>query len=75
MGFCLAPRDFDDCYNPVIVAWLAEDPSEANTLLKALCPVPKRCKKLSICTFMDDVTKLSTWEVGPLAMEVQRSSN
>ncbi|CAK0911273.1 unnamed protein product, partial [Prorocentrum cordatum] len=64
MGFCLAPRDFNDCYNPVIAAWLAEDPNDANRLLKALCPVTKRYSNLSICTFMDDVTKLSMWEGG-----------
>ncbi|CAK0896403.1 unnamed protein product, partial [Prorocentrum cordatum] len=25
MGFCWAPRDFDDWYNPAVAAWLAED--------------------------------------------------
>eukprot|EP00959_Pyramimonas_sp_CCMP1952_P294806 6166042-Pyramimonas_sp.AAC.1 len=64
MGVCLAPRDFNDCYNPVIAARRAEDPNEANNLLEALYPVPKRCRTLWIGTFMDDVTKLSTWEGG-----------
>eukprot|EP00959_Pyramimonas_sp_CCMP1952_P067368 1406049-Pyramimonas_sp.AAC.1 len=62
MGFCLAPRDFNDCYSPVVKKWVEADDNGASRLLSAACPVMGSEVNLSVVTSMDDIAKMSVWE-------------
>eukprot|EP00959_Pyramimonas_sp_CCMP1952_P168183 3514419-Pyramimonas_sp.AAC.1 len=65
MGFCLAPRDFNDCYNPLIDKWNGHLNEQDITygLLRTRSPAMKAGEEVDIglATFMDDVTRTHVW--------------
>eukprot|EP00959_Pyramimonas_sp_CCMP1952_P425542 8913895-Pyramimonas_sp.AAC.1 len=60
MGFTLAPRDFNDSYNPIVTGWLeGEREQEGQQVNDTLHPINEKCYDLSISTFMGDITRIT----------------
>ncbi|CAK0828160.1 unnamed protein product, partial [Prorocentrum cordatum] len=76
MGFTLAPRDFNDVYNPVVSEWLdGEREQEGQCINDTLHPISMKMLDLSISTFMDDITKITMLPIGALPEEIAEQMN
>eukprot|EP00959_Pyramimonas_sp_CCMP1952_P306290 6410408-Pyramimonas_sp.AAC.1 len=60
MGFTLAPRDFNDSYEPIVAGWLeGEGEQEGQQVNDTLDPIHEKYYDLSVSTFMGDITKIT----------------
>ena len=74
MGFTLAPRDFNDCYNPKVDQWRQNLRTVdcTNAWLDAVspCDPSRRVVDLSSATFMDDISTIQIFAAPPSVADV-----
>ena len=74
MGFTLAPRDFNGCYNPRVQQWLQRLRTVdcTNFWLEAInpCAPSQKLVDLSCTTSMDDISRIQLFAGPPSVAEV-----
>ena len=74
MGLTLAPRDFNDCYNPRVQQWLQRlrTVDSTNSWLEAINPraPSQKLVDLSCATFMDHISRIQLFAAPPSVAEV-----
>ena len=79
MGFTLAPRDFNDCYNPRVKQWLQRlrKVDNTNSWLEAIspCAPSRKLVDLNCVTFMDDIRRIQLFAAPPSVAEVVNKKN
>ena len=76
MGFTLSPRQFNDCYNPYVEKW--NDSMRGDVFAQfhdTVDPIGQATHDLTLNTFMDDITKTTTFCAGTSAEDIEQKLN